>query len=162
MYSSIDRKPIQLWVQQCNSSCLHPAGTTIWTVAFYWIVGSIYIFMDFLNYPRWTRKYKIQPGTNEPVDTNKLLTVGYNIQARVNKARAYLNNFFFLACFLLMQAIGNVLFNQIILGIPITMLCFWIAPNPAIYTLPSINRVNTRFLSDSSCIRLHHLIARLT
>ena len=35
-------------------------------------VGSIYILMDVTNKPKFLRKYKIQPGTNEPVDSAKL------------------------------------------------------------------------------------------
>ena len=35
-------------------------------------VGSIYIVMDVTNKPQFLRKYKIQPGTNEPVDFSKL------------------------------------------------------------------------------------------
>ena len=35
-------------------------------------VGSIYTLMDVTNKPQFLRKYKIQPGTNEPVDLDKL------------------------------------------------------------------------------------------
>lgn len=41
----------------------------------YWGVGFIYIMMDYFNWPKWIRKYKVQPGTNEPVDTKRLITV---------------------------------------------------------------------------------------
>lgn len=41
----------------------------------YWGVGSIYILMDYFNWPKWIRKYKVQPGTNEPVDTKRLVSV---------------------------------------------------------------------------------------
>ena len=40
-------------------------------IAFYG-VGSIYTLMDVTNKPQFLRKYKIQPGTNEPVDLDKL------------------------------------------------------------------------------------------
>jgi hypothetical protein len=51
------------------------AGTTIITMCLYWGVGFIYIMMDYFNWPKWIRKYKVQPGTNEPVDTKRLITV---------------------------------------------------------------------------------------
>ena len=35
-------------------------------------VGAIYTLMDITNKPQFLRKYKIQPGTNEPVDNLKL------------------------------------------------------------------------------------------
>ena len=41
----------------------------------YWGVGIFYIFMDMTLKPEVFRKYKIQPGTNEPVDTWKLMKV---------------------------------------------------------------------------------------
>jgi fatty acid hydroxylase domain-containing protein 2 len=50
-------------------------GTNILTLGLYWLVGSIYMFMDITNWPRWIRKYKVQPGINEPVDKKRLFTV---------------------------------------------------------------------------------------
>ena len=42
-------------------------------------VGAIYTLMDITNKPQFLRKYKIQPGTNEPVDNLKLKNlVRYN------------------------------------------------------------------------------------
>lgn len=41
----------------------------------YWGVGSIYVMMDYFNLPKWIRKYKVQLGTNEPVDRKRLITV---------------------------------------------------------------------------------------
>jgi len=40
-------------------------------IAFYGI-GSLYTLMDITNKPTFLRKYKIQPGTNEPVEKSKL------------------------------------------------------------------------------------------
>ncbi|XP_045032888.1 fatty acid hydroxylase domain-containing protein 2 [Daphnia magna] len=39
----------------------------------FWSVGGMFMFMDYFNWPKWTRKYKIQPGINEPIDLNKLI-----------------------------------------------------------------------------------------
>lgn len=57
--------PLMLWV----------FGTTIFTMLVYWIVGGLYTFMDLTNVPKCLRRYKIQPGTNEPVEFNRLLKV---------------------------------------------------------------------------------------
>lgn len=60
------------------------------TFIVYWIFGGIYTLLDITNRPAALRRYKIQPGTNEPVDTRELCKV-----------------------------IAQVLFNQIIVGLPI-------------------------------------------
>ncbi|XP_034671204.1 fatty acid hydroxylase domain-containing protein 2 [Drosophila subobscura] len=77
---SFGDEPMVLWV----------FGTTIFTMIVYWTVGTIYTFMDLTNRPACLRKYKIQPGTNEPVETRRLLKV-----------------------------IWCVIFNQIFVGIPL-------------------------------------------
>jgi len=50
-------------------------GSTIFTMIVYWFVGGIYTFMDVTNSPKFMRKYKIQPGTNEPVEKIRLIKV---------------------------------------------------------------------------------------
>merc|ERR1711962_315931 len=50
-------------------------GTMIVQYCMYWGVGIFYIFMDLTLRPDFFRRYKIQPGTNEPVDIWKLLKV---------------------------------------------------------------------------------------
>lgn len=57
--------PLMLWV----------FGTSIFTMLVYWTVGGLYTFMDLTNLPRCLRRYKIQPGTNEPVELARLLKV---------------------------------------------------------------------------------------
>lgn len=44
-------------------------------IGLYWAVGMIYVVMDYFNWPQWIRKYKVQQGTNEPVETKRLLNV---------------------------------------------------------------------------------------
>lgn len=39
----------------------------------YWTFGGIYTLLDITNKPSVLRKYKIQPGTNEPVDPKRLM-----------------------------------------------------------------------------------------
>ncbi|XP_017142973.1 fatty acid hydroxylase domain-containing protein 2 isoform X1 [Drosophila miranda] len=77
---SFGDEPMVLWV----------FGTTIFTMIVYWTVGTIYTFMDLTNRPACLRKYKIQPGTNEPVEARRL-----------------------------MKVIWCVIFNQIFVGIPL-------------------------------------------
>lgn len=49
----------------------------------FFTIGSIYAYVDRTNWPKWTRKYKVQPGTNEPVDPAKfrkmIKTVVFNM-----------------------------------------------------------------------------------
>jgi len=49
-------------------------GTSIVTILWYWGIGSLYIFLDVTNRPKFLRKYKIQPGTNEPIDKKKIIS----------------------------------------------------------------------------------------
>jgi fatty acid hydroxylase domain-containing protein 2 len=67
-------------------------GTLIFTTIVYWLFGCIYIYIDMTNKPEALRRYKVQPGTNEPVDTRKLLKV-----------------------------VGQVIFNQTFVGIPMAI-----------------------------------------
>lgn len=52
-------------------------GTNIFTMLVYWMFGGFYTFMDLTNCPAFLRKYKIQPGTNEPVERARLLKVKF-------------------------------------------------------------------------------------
>ncbi|XP_059486206.1 fatty acid hydroxylase domain-containing protein 2-like isoform X1 [Neocloeon triangulifer] len=70
-------------------------GTTFLTMAVYWLVGGLYTLLDVTNRPSCLRKYKIQPGTNEPVETTRLLKV-----------------------------LSQVLFNQLAVGIPTAYFSF--------------------------------------
>ena len=49
------------------------SGTSIYTFAVYWIIGGMYTIMDVTNKPAVLRRYKIQAGTNEPVETKRLM-----------------------------------------------------------------------------------------
>lgn len=52
-------------------------GTTTVFMLVYWLNASWYTFMDITNRPKFMRKYKIQPGKNEPVDNKKLIEVSF-------------------------------------------------------------------------------------
>ncbi|CAG9836982.1 unnamed protein product [Diabrotica balteata] len=82
----VGEDPFNLWI----------FGSMAITFGVYWIFGGIYTFMDVTNMPGVIRKYKIQPGTNEPVDDKRLRHVIY-----------------------------SVLFNQSVVGIPISFLMYW-------------------------------------
>ncbi|KAG7165569.1 Fatty acid hydroxylase domain-containing protein 2-like 2 [Homarus americanus] len=58
-----------------DSFSLMVYGSTIVSYIVYWTVGTIYTLMDVFNQPAFLRRYKIQPGTNEPVEPKKLLKV---------------------------------------------------------------------------------------
>jgi len=52
---------------------------TLWVIVpnllifvIFWTVGGFYTFLDVFNRPAFLRKYKVQPGSNEPVDISKL------------------------------------------------------------------------------------------
>ncbi|XP_025835022.1 fatty acid hydroxylase domain-containing protein 2 [Agrilus planipennis] len=97
--------PFKLWVY----------GTILLTMGVYWLFGGIYTFLDVTNKPAALRRYKIQPGTNEPVDTKKLLKV-----------------------------IGSVIVNQVIVGFPISVLSFWLMEwrgYPSLRELPTFHWV---------------------
>jgi hypothetical protein len=54
-------------------------GTPMLIIAVYWIFGGIYTLLDITNKPAVLRKYKIQPGTNEPVDPKRLMQVSTEV-----------------------------------------------------------------------------------
>ena len=53
-------------------------GTLIAQYVMYWVMGFFYMFLDATLKPEWFRKYKVQPGKNEPVDTWRLIKVSKN------------------------------------------------------------------------------------
>uniref|UniRef100_A0A1Q3G4B5 Putative fatty acid hydroxylase domain-containing protein 2 n=1 Tax=Culex tarsalis TaxID=7177 RepID=A0A1Q3G4B5_CULTA len=77
--------PATLWV----------LSTTIFTVFVYWFFGGIYTMFDLTCKPACIRRYKMQPGTNEPVDRTRLAKV-----------------------------IAQVLMNQTVIGIPMAVFMY--------------------------------------
>lgn len=71
--------------------------TQIFSILLYWIAGSFYIFMDVTNKPKFLMKYKTQPGKNEPLEWGKLFGV-----------------------------VKQVLFNQLFVTVPVSLLGFWL------------------------------------
>ncbi|XP_044728947.1 fatty acid hydroxylase domain-containing protein 2 isoform X2 [Chrysoperla carnea] len=102
---TIGEDPVTLWV----------FGSTILTITVYWLFGGIYTLLDITNKPSALRRYKIQPGTNEPVNTSRLLKV-----------------------------ISCVLINQTLVGIPLAYLSYLIMEwrgYPSIRDLPTFHWV---------------------
>ncbi|KAH8272787.1 fatty acid hydroxylase domain-containing protein 2 [Drosophila bipectinata] len=58
----IGEDPWRLWV----------LGSTVVIFSVYWIYAALFTLMDITNKPKFLRRYKIQPGQNEPVDLKKL------------------------------------------------------------------------------------------
>ncbi|XP_053679287.1 fatty acid hydroxylase domain-containing protein 2-like [Anopheles nili] len=65
----------------------NPDNLYVWYLMLYsyglfWILGGLFVLMDLTNWPRYMRKYKTQPGTNEPLDWQRckqlIRTVAYN------------------------------------------------------------------------------------
>lgn len=88
---------------------------TVWAYGLFWIIGGLFVFMDVTNKPAFMRKYKNQPGTNEPVDMDKLK-----------------------------HLIKTVLMNQFVWGIPTTCATYYarkflVNDIPDIRELPSID-----------------------
>ncbi|XP_037889197.1 fatty acid hydroxylase domain-containing protein 2 [Glossina fuscipes] len=103
-------------------------GTNVFTTLVYWSVGGIYTFMDITNRPTFLRKYKIQPGTNEPVD-----------QAR------------------LFKVIKQVLVNQTIVAIPIMYLSYKLMMLRGLSAIPELPTFHWVCVELTVCILMEEL-----
>ncbi|CAG0893588.1 unnamed protein product [Darwinula stevensoni] len=88
-------KFIQIFGEEDLGFKLFLYGTHILGFIVYWLFGTIYTIMDLTLKPEFIRKYKIQPGFNEPVEKRKVAKV-----------------------------IGWVLFNQIVVGMLFSMIAY--------------------------------------
>lgn len=94
-------------------------------IVVYWVIGGIYTILDITNRPAALRRYKIQPGTNEPVDKRELCKV-----------------------------IAQVLFNQIVVGFPIMYLGYYFMEwrgYPPVRELPTFHWVLTEIAIHILC-----------
>jgi fatty acid hydroxylase domain-containing protein 2 len=82
--------------------------TSIYSVLIYWLLGGFYMFIDITLK---LRRFKVQPGTNEPINVWRYI-----------------------------KAIALVLFNQIFVSIPMIYGGFYVAKNrlPSARTLPTL------------------------
>ncbi|XP_032780137.1 fatty acid hydroxylase domain-containing protein 2 [Daphnia magna] len=94
---------------------LYVWGITLSVQIPFWAIGIFFMIVDYYNWPKWFRKYKLQPGTNEPVDLNKLL-----------------------------ETVKVVLINQWAISYPLTIVSYYFkkATNttPIIHGLPTIEQ----------------------
>lgn len=75
-----------------DSFNLRVHGTVIYTFLAYWIIGAVYTFVDLTGKPAFMRRYKIQEGTNEPVDREKLKKVSHHNCDFVHMKNIWNNN----------------------------------------------------------------------
>lgn len=54
-------------------------GTFILTSTIFWTIGSMFSYLDVTNKPSFLRRFKIQPGTNEPVDPKKFRSMIWTV-----------------------------------------------------------------------------------
>ncbi|XP_073996594.1 fatty acid hydroxylase domain-containing protein 2 isoform X2 [Rhodnius prolixus] len=89
-------------------------GSLLFTFVVYWVFGALYTILDVIDKPSMLKRYKIQPGTNDPVDKDQLIKV-----------------------------ITQVLFNQLAVGFPVMILSYeflkWRGLAP-LRQLPSFHR----------------------
>lgn len=74
-------------------------GTTAVTFTAYWLCGSLYTYADLTGRPAFLRRYKVQPGTNPAAEVRQRLWPA---------------------------VIGQVLFNQIAVGLPFAAGAYWL------------------------------------
>ncbi|XP_050464832.1 fatty acid hydroxylase domain-containing protein 2-like [Cataglyphis hispanica] len=106
--------PVTLWVY----------GSLSVIIMIYWVFGGIYTILDITN-PAVLRRYKIQPGMNEPVDKKKL-------------------------CKMIVQ----VLFNQIVIGFLYLYICHYVLEwrgYPPVRELPTFQRILTEIAFHKLC-----------
>lgn len=96
-------------------------GANVVGILWYWVLGSFYVFLDVTNHPKFLRKYKVQPGTNEPVDKERLFHV-----------------------------IKQVLINQFLVGAPLILLVYPLMEMRGctnnLRTLPTFNQMVIDFV----------------
>ncbi|XP_058059550.1 fatty acid hydroxylase domain-containing protein 2-like [Anopheles bellator] len=83
---------------------------TFYTNLIYWALAGVFVAMDLTEWPRFMRKYKNQPGANEPLDWGKFK-----------------------------KLVKTLLFNQTVVGIPVAYVSFHLSQHgiPPPRALPS-------------------------
>lgn len=80
-----------------NPFHVYVIGTTLFSFTVYWIFGGLFVLMDLTLKPEFLRRYKVQANTNEPVDKRQLI-----------------------------NAIRVIVFNQIVVGVPLTLVGYYL------------------------------------
>lgn len=63
------------YFESLKSAIYFWSGTSIIVFAVYWILAGIYTIIDITKQPAALGRYKVQPGTNEQVDSKRLMKV---------------------------------------------------------------------------------------
>ncbi|KAL5276004.1 hypothetical protein ACFFRR_001682 [Megaselia abdita] len=94
--------PYMLWVGVSSSLILF----------LYFGYGGLFVLMDITNKPKFMRKYKVQPGTHEPLDTSKIK-----------------------------QAMKTIIFNHVVIGYPLTYALYLSKRDNNIRQLPALHTI---------------------
>ncbi|XP_058822272.1 fatty acid hydroxylase domain-containing protein 2-like isoform X2 [Topomyia yanbarensis] len=95
-----------------DPATLYVWGQLLWVYSHFWLGGAFFVFMDITGKPKLLRKYKTQPGINDPITWKDLKKI-----------------------------IKTVLFNQFVIGIPLTYIGFHTSIDrgiPDVRVLPSL------------------------
>lgn len=123
-----------VWLKILTVTGTDPFGlVVVWTnlISFvlYWSVGLAYTTMDLTGRPGFLRKYKMQPGTNEPLEPVKFRKI-----------------------------ISHVLFNQLAISLPISCLGYHLNGGAALVanvpTLPSVGRMVFDYAACKLCYEI--------
>jgi hypothetical protein len=63
------------YFESLKSALYFWSGMSIIAFAVYWILAGIYTIIDITKQPAVLGRYKVQPGTNEQVDSKRLMKV---------------------------------------------------------------------------------------
>ncbi|KAL9698329.1 hypothetical protein quinque_001770 [Culex quinquefasciatus] len=110
-----------------------PANLHVWVMlacvySQYWLIGGLYVFMDVRGWPRFLRKYKTQPGVNEPISWADLQRVSCRLKFK--RMSPYYTRIIFI-----IQILKTVLINQVLLTVPMAYFGFHLAGK---HTLPDV------------------------
>ncbi|XP_055637606.1 fatty acid hydroxylase domain-containing protein 2-like isoform X2 [Toxorhynchites rutilus septentrionalis] len=103
---------------------LYVWGQTLYVYSFYWLMGTCYVLMDITGWPKCLRRYKNQPGMNEPLIWSDFRKIA-----------------------------NTILINQFLVGLPLSYILFHLFSrdgHPEIRVLPSVLEVIRDF--SISCV----------
>uniref|UniRef100_A0A8W7NYD9 Fatty acid hydroxylase domain-containing protein n=1 Tax=Anopheles coluzzii TaxID=1518534 RepID=A0A8W7NYD9_ANOCL len=112
-----------------NPLALWTVGSYVYTSLVYWSIGLAYTLLDVTGRPAALRRYKVQPGTNEPVDPARLRTV-----------------------------IRQVLFNQFCTGLPLLFLMYYLLPGQTRDTIRQLPTFVTVVWQLAVCILIEEVM----
>lgn len=111
--------PFRLWV----------FGSLFYTIILYWSIGTVYTIFDVTNRPAFLRRYKVQPGTNEPVNGERLKKV-----------------------------IVQVLFNQIVTGPPLMLGTYYLLEPQSVEKIRQLPTFPTVVWHITICIVIEEIL----